>query len=88
MIYDQGIQCKQLEPWGGNPLINQKPLVIAHRGAAGEAPEITLKAFAMGVEQGCDGIELDVHMTKEGEIVVIHDGIVDRPRRAPGKSAK
>ena len=66
-------------------MINQKPLVIAHRGAAGEAPENTSKAFTMGVEQGCDGIELDVHMTKDGEIVVIHDGTVDRNSTGTGE---
>ncbi|MEF3303472.1 glycerophosphodiester phosphodiesterase [Paenibacillus sp. GYB003] len=53
-------------------------MVIAHRGAAGEAPENTLGAFALGLEQGCTGIELDVHLSKDGEIIVCHDATIDR----------
>ncbi|MCR8631662.1 glycerophosphodiester phosphodiesterase [Paenibacillus radicis (ex Xue et al. 2023)] len=53
-------------------------LVIAHRGAKGEAPENTLGAFRLGLEQGCDGIELDIHLTKDDEIIVIHDSTLDR----------
>ncbi|CAH1224106.1 Glycerophosphodiester phosphodiesterase [Paenibacillus allorhizoplanae] len=53
-------------------------LVIAHRGAKGEAPENTLGAFRLGIEQGCDAIELDVHLSKDGEIIVIHDFTIDR----------
>ena len=51
---------------------------IAHRGFSGEYPENTMLAFQKAVEAGCDGIELDVHLTKDGEIVVIHDETVDR----------
>ena len=50
-----------------------KTLIWAHRGARTEAPENTLEAFALAAEQGADGIELDVHMTADGEIVVAHD---------------
>ncbi|NOU94818.1 glycerophosphodiester phosphodiesterase [Paenibacillus sp. LMG 31456] len=53
-------------------------LVIAHRGAKGEAPENTLGAFRLGLEQGCDAIELDIHLTKDDEIIVIHDSTLDR----------
>lgn len=49
------------------------PLVIAHRGASGEAPENTLKAFRLAKDQGADGIELDVFLSKDGEMVVTHD---------------
>lgn len=52
--------------------------VWAHRGASGYAPENTLPAFLLAVEQGADGIELDVQMTRDGELVVIHDETVDR----------
>ncbi|WP_284644788.1 glycerophosphodiester phosphodiesterase [Paenibacillus silviterrae] len=55
-----------------------KPLVIAHRGAKGEAPENTLGAFKLGLDQGCDAIELDVHLSKDGELIVIHDATMDR----------
>lgn len=52
--------------------------VWGHRGASGYAPENTLDAFALALEQGADGIELDVQLTKDGEPVVIHDERVDR----------
>lgn len=56
----------------------QKPMIIAHRGAKGMAPENTLAAFRLGLEQGCEGIELDVHLTADEEIVVCHDATLDR----------
>jgi len=50
-----------------------KPLVIGHRGAAGLLPENTLAAFARACELGIDGIELDVLVSADGELVVHHD---------------
>ncbi len=58
--------------------------VWAHRGASGYAPENTLEAFEKAVEMGADGIELDVHMTKDGKVVVIHDEKVDRTSNGTG----
>lgn len=55
-----------------------KPLVWAHRGASGYAPENTLAAFKKAVEMKADGVELDVQLTKDGEIVVCHDETIDR----------
>lgn len=52
--------------------------VWAHRGASGYAPENTLEAFQKAIEQNADGIELDVQMTTDGELVVIHDETIDR----------
>lgn len=52
--------------------------VYAHRGFAARAPENTLPAFALAVQAGADGIEFDVQMTADGELVVIHDDTVDR----------
>ena len=52
--------------------------IFAHRGASAYAPENTMEAFALAVKQGADGIELDVQMTKDGEVVVIHDETIDR----------
>jgi glycerophosphoryl diester phosphodiesterase len=54
------------------------PANLAHRGASARAPENTLEAFRLAVEQGAGGLELDVHATRDGEIVVIHDATVDR----------
>lgn len=62
----------------------QQPIVIGHRGAAGEAPENTLRSFALAFEQGAEGIELDVHITKDGEIVVCHDTTLDRTTNGSG----
>lgn len=53
-------------------------LRIGHRGAAGHAPENTLKSFLKAVELGCDMTELDVHVCGSGEVVVIHDEEVFR----------
>lgn len=59
--------------------------IFAHRGASGYAPENTLEAFALAMEQGADGIELDVQMTRDGELVVIHDETVDRVSDGTGE---
>ncbi len=48
------------------------PLIIGHRGAKGIAPENSLSGFKKAIELGIDGVELDVHLTKDGKLVVIH----------------
>lgn len=53
-------------------------LVVAHRGASSRAPENTMEAFRLGVEAGADAIELDVHLTADGQLAVIHDETLDR----------
>lgn len=58
--------------------------IFAHRGASGYAPENTILAFTLAYEQGADGIELDVQMTKEGEVVVVHDETIDRVSTGKG----
>jgi len=62
----------------------REPLNIAHRGASGLAPENTLVAFKKALELGADVLELDVHTTKDGEVVVIHDERVDRTTNGTG----
>lgn len=62
----------------------KRTMVWAHRGASGYAPENTLAAFEKAVELGADGIELDVQLTKDGEIVVIHDEKIDRTSNGSG----
>ena len=59
-------------------------LIYAHRGASGHAPENTLEAFRLAMEMGADGFELDVHMSKDGELVVIHDETLDRTTNGTG----
>lgn len=61
-----------------------RPFVWAHRGASAYCPENTLPAFAKAIELGADGIELDVQMTKDGELVVCHDEKIDRTSDGKG----
>jgi len=55
-----------------------KMMIQAHRGASVSRPENTMEAFSLALEQGADGIELDVHLSKDGEIVVAHDARLER----------
>jgi glycerophosphoryl diester phosphodiesterase len=61
-----------------------RPAIFAHRGASAYAPENTLTAFKLAIEQGSDGIELDAKLTSDGHVVVIHDGSVDRTTDGSG----
>ncbi len=54
------------------------PINFAHRGASSRAPENTLEAFHLAAESGAGGLELDIHMTSDGHVVVIHDDSVGR----------
>ncbi|WP_299461732.1 glycerophosphodiester phosphodiesterase family protein [uncultured Microscilla sp.] len=62
-----------------------KPLIIAHRGASGEAPENTLAAIELALKQKADMIEVDVFLSKDEHIVVIHDASVNRTTNGQGK---
>lgn len=62
----------------------KRPKVWAHRGASGYMPENTLPAFEKAIELKADGIELDIHKTKDGQIVVIHDEEIDRTSNGSG----
>jgi glycerophosphoryl diester phosphodiesterase len=61
-----------------------KPVIIAHRGASKKAPENTMPAFKKAVELGAGGIELDVQLSSDGHLVVIHDEKVDRTSNGKG----
>ena len=72
-----------------------KPLVIAHRGASGERPEHTLMAYRLAIEEGCDFIEPDLVVTKDGHFVVRHENeiggttdVAARPEFAARKTEK
>ncbi len=58
--------------------------IYAHRGSSGTHPENTLPAFAEAVRVGADGIELDVHLSKDGYLIVMHDEEVDRTTNGKG----
>ena len=59
--------------------------ILAHRGASAYRPENTCPAFALAMEQGADGFELDVHLTKDGEVVVAHDLELERVSNGTGR---
>ncbi len=59
-------------------------LKVGHRGARAYEPENTLRSFKKALELGANAVELDVRMTKDGEIVVIHDAEVDRTTNGKG----
>ena len=62
--------------------------VVAHRGASGTFPENTAPAFQEAIRLGVEMIELDVHLTVDGKMVVIHDGTVDRTSDGSGRVAR
>jgi len=64
------------------------PLNLAHRGGAALAPENTMLAFQNALALGADGLELDVHASQDGELVVIHDDTVDRTTDGSGQVAE
>ncbi|WP_117168197.1 glycerophosphodiester phosphodiesterase [Paraliobacillus sediminis] len=61
-----------------------KTKIYGHRGSKGDYPENTLLSFEQAIVQGVDGIELDVHLTKDNEVVVIHDERIDRTTNGEG----
>ena len=63
------------------------PHVIAHRGASGYAPENTIAAYQRAVELGVMAVETDVHQTRDGVIVTLHDATLDRTTSGSGKVA-
>ena len=65
-------------------LISDRPLVFAHRGGSKIGPENTIVAFDRGLAAGADGLELDVHLSSDGVVVVHHDTLLDRTTRARG----
>jgi len=62
-----------------------KVLCIAHRGASGSAPENTGASFLEALKQKTDIVECDIHRTKDGKFVVIHDGSIDRTSNGKGR---
>ncbi|HEY1418228.1 MAG TPA: glycerophosphodiester phosphodiesterase family protein, partial [Myxococcaceae bacterium] len=52
--------------------------ILGHRGASSDAPENTLTAFQLALDQGADGVELDARLCASGEVVVFHDEWLER----------
>lgn len=72
------------QPWAEGA----RPLVFAHRGGAGLAPENTMAAFDRAVREGVDGIELDLRLSRDGEVVACHDATLDRTTDASGRVSR
>lgn len=68
--------------------MNSEPLIIAHRGASGIAPENTLAAFEKALEIGVDRIEMDLRQTIDGEVIVLHDKTIRRTTNGWGSARK
>lgn len=92
VVFTLAVTVLALRYWVWNPLpvdgfYGTTPgtvLIIGHRGAPEAAPENTLPAFEAALDLGADAIELDVQLSVDGEIVVIHDGTVDRTTDGTG----
>lgn len=69
-----------MNPW----LEHARPLALAHRGHSIAYPENTMAAFRAAVEAGVDGIESDVHLTADGQLVMLHDHMLDRTTSGRG----
>ena len=70
-----------------NPWLERRVIAYAHQGGAKEAPSSTLYAMRRALEHGATGIELDVHATSDGELVVCHDPALDRTTNSTGEFA-
>ena len=63
---------------------NNRVIVVAHRGGANLGPENTLECISKGISAGADWIEIDVHLSADGKLVVCHDASVDRTTNGKG----
>jgi glycerophosphoryl diester phosphodiesterase len=68
----------------GDGALAGHPFVVAHRGASGERPEHTLAAYELALQEGADGVECDVRLTRDGHLVCVHDRRVDRTSNGSG----
>jgi glycerophosphoryl diester phosphodiesterase len=75
------VEDKKVPYWKGKFPV----MVVAHRGFSGAAPENTLAAFRKAIEVGSDMIELDIHLSKDGKTVVIHDETLERTTDGRGR---
>jgi glycerophosphoryl diester phosphodiesterase len=79
------VRAVTVSPRPAQPYFGQeRVLVLAHQGASAYAPSNTIEAFKLGMEQGADIIETDVHMTRDGVIVTSHDATIDRMSNGSG----
>src|SRR3954463_7417961 len=62
-----------------------RPHVVAHRGASADEAEHTLAAYARALDEGADGLECDVRLTRDGHLVCVHDSKLDRTSNGRGR---
>jgi glycerophosphoryl diester phosphodiesterase len=67
-----------MSPGRSTPDLSRKKTVVGHRGASAYAPEHTLAAYELALEQGADAVEQDLHVTKDGVLVCLHDRTLER----------
>lgn len=72
------------DSWGVTPGSRRRPLIIAHRGDVETAPENTLEAITSAFAGGADGVEVDARLSKDGQVVLLHDRKVDRTTNGIG----
>lgn len=88
-VFGSTVYVRRTVPVMARPSIlqSERVFVIGHRGATGLAPENTLVGFATALQYDVDVLEMDVHLTKDGHVVVIHDDTVDRTTNGTGRVA-
>ena len=69
-------------------VFKMKSKIIGHRGAKGESPENTLKSIQWALDLGCGGVEIDVHLSRDGHLMVIHDSTLERTTSGQGEVKK
>ncbi|GBF77560.1 hypothetical protein PA598K_06116 [Paenibacillus sp. 598K] len=79
-----GTLIDALAMYDGNTTLIRKPWMIGHRGIPGLAPENTLEGAVLAYELGADIVENDIYLTKDNQIVIMHDGTLDRTTAATG----
>ncbi len=67
-----------------DPTHGAHPFVVAHRGASADRPEHTLAAYELALQEGADGVECDVRLTRDGHLVCVHDRRIDRTSTGTG----
>ena len=83
LLLTMGVQAQ--DPGNVGRFLNyERPLIIAHRGASSLAPENTLAAVQKALDLKVDVVEIDVHRSSDGELVVLHDATLDRTTTGSG----
>lgn len=85
VVIGGAVRAATIKPVALKPyLADTKPVILAHQGASEYAPSDTIESFKLGRQQGADIIETDVHMTKDGVLVLAHDDTLDRLTNGKG----